>query len=224
MSMVAEQNRPRPRCTAITRVTGEQCRRHAQPDSDRCFKHDGRPIPRQCSAHSKQTGARCGNSAEPGLSVCRFHGSRSPRAQAKKLERATEAKALVLLENLSDDDHQPVVNPVVELSKLAAEVLYFKDVFRDEVAKLQTLETYDATGAEEVRAIIRLYERAVDRSQRLLVEMSRLDLDARLVRLDELQADLMFTAVIAVLNELGLDREQVSKARELLGAKLRALT
>ncbi len=65
-----------------------------------------------------------------------------------------------------------------------------------------------------------------DRTNRVLVSMARLDLDARLVRLSEAQADLLRRVVVAVLDstEMGLGTEARALGRRILARELTVVT
>jgi hypothetical protein len=133
-----------------------------------------------------------------------------------------EADARLLLNRLGEAE--PLGHPVTELLAIGAEARAWLRVLREQVACLKDL-TSGAGYIERARAVVMLYGDAMDRCERLLVNLVRLDLDARCVRLDEQQAELLADLVEKVLSspELGLDAPRAMTARLLVAAEARAL-
>lgn len=123
---------------------------------------------------------------------------------------------------LGREDLVPIADPLHQLQLLAAEVLRIKDIFADKVERLIDWTTEDISEKEEVRAVILAYERALDRCDHVLHGMARLDIDARLARVSEVQAAMLIRVVEAVLDsrELGLDREARILGRTILAQEL----
>ena len=120
----------------------------------------------------------------------------------------------------------PVHDPIAQLSLLAGEVVALKDVLGAKVAELKSWSYHDADEKEEVRVLVVLYERALAQCHRVLADMARLDLDTRLVKVSEAQADLLQHVIEAVLTspEVGLDRERQVAARTVLAKELGRVT
>ena len=177
---------------------------------------------RRCTATSKQSGQRCKRLASPGCAVCVMHGSRAPQVRAKAAERIVEAEARTLLDRIG---HEPVTDPVGALSELAGEVVALKDILGEKVVELREWTYSDKPGREDVRAVLGAYERALDRCHRVLEGMTRLDLEARLVRLSEAQADLLERVIEAVITapELQLSPRFRAMARKVVIRELQAL-
>lgn len=116
-------------------------------------------------------------------------------------------------------------NPLFALSQLAIEVVTMKNHLLERVAKLSQDDwTYgDRLGIEQVRAEIQLYERAVDRTARLLVDIGRLNLDERLVKISERQGNLISEILQKVLGKIGLTDEQRETAQTELATEFRKL-
>lgn len=107
---------------------------------------------------------------------------------------------------LRAEGYEPIGNPVEELLKLGAEVTAFKDVLRQRAAELEDPEWINRSslGVQDVVAVVAAYERALDRCERTLTNMLRLDLEARRVRLDEQQGELLAAVIKGVISDLGL--------------------
>lgn len=159
-----------------------------------------------CSGH-RSDGAPCANWPIKGGTVCaQRHGGSAPQVRRSALVRVEEARARGILERLEHPEPGP--HPVVALLRLADEVVAWQSVLRDRLGELTTLATKDSFGAERERAVVLLYERALDRSAKLLTDLAKLDLQARALKLDEQTAAGVVRAVVEALRRVGLaDRE-----------------
>ncbi len=99
-----------------------------------------------------------------------------------------------------------------------------KYLLSERTGELDDLVLTDQAGHEEVRATLSAYERALDRCGRLLVAMARLNLEDRLVKMDEAMLVLLAETMLRVLGspDLALSAGQVVTARTMLAAELRA--
>jgi hypothetical protein len=172
---------------------------------------------RQCKATSKQSGERCKRRVSPGATVCAIHGGKAPQVIAKAQERLVEAESRVLLERLGAPDS--LGNPVDELLAIGAEARSWLTVLRERVSELNSLTSTDKLAVERERAVVTLYERALDRTGRLLAELVKLNLDARRVAIDEMQTEMIFRALTAALATL--PKQYQEPARLALVAALR---
>jgi hypothetical protein len=131
--------------------------------------------------------------------------------------RVTETDALAALATM---DIQPVDDPLRELSLLAGEALGWKKLLRDRVAELTSLGYAGATG-EQTRATVQLYGAALDRLERILVSIARLDIDTRLAAITERQAEMHLTALEAGLAEAGITGKEAAAVKASTGRHLR---
>jgi len=122
-----------------------------------------------------------------------MHGGAIPAVRRKAKMRLAEADAKRALQRL---DVEPVDDPVGALLALAAEVVALKDVLAGKWA---------GSRRDDEAAVVDAYGRALDRAGRLLVEVNRLGLEERLVRVREVQAARIVEAVRAALTDLGVD-------------------
>lgn len=138
-----------------------------------------------------------------GYGRCRKHLGNAPTvAKAAERERL-EDRARAELARL---DVTPVDNPLEELQKLAGRVLAWEEVIGGLVNGLSGIRYESEHGGEQLRAEVALLERAMDRCERVLVAMARLNIDERLVRVTERQGSLLVEAVKGALDDLGIDR------------------
>ena len=133
----------------------------------------------QCSAKSKQTGLQCKARAIEGGKVCRAHGGANPAAIAKAQERLLEAK---IAGELAQVTIEPVTNPIGHLAELGGEVLAWLELCRRNLEHLRAWEYADLKESMDVRPLIAVYERALDRAVVTMERMARLGLDAETLR------------------------------------------
>lgn len=160
----------------------------------------------------------------PGIGRCKNHGGSTPnhrRAAAREQARRTAQEALELL---GREGVTPVANPLEALANLAGEIVATKDIFRERVAQLreEAWRYSDAKGGEQLRAEIAMYERALDRSARVLADIARLKIDERLTAITEQQGQMLASVVVAVLERLDLG-ERAAEVRELVAVELERL-
>lgn len=178
---------------------------------------------RRCTA-TNAAGARCAKAAILGGSVCRSHGGAAPQVKAQAARRLAEAGAARSLK-LADVEVTPIEDPLSKLADVAAMAVAWMDHI---APKLDELHSWSATtegGTEQVRALVALFERSMDRSQRFLADWVRLGFDERMVAMNERQASLVAEVLRAVLDdpELGLDEDTRQVGRTVAARHLRAV-
>lgn len=173
----------------------------------------------RCHAKSKSTGQQCRHSAIEGGSVCRTHGGRAPQVRAKAAERLVEAEVRAALAQL---DVNPVDDPLTELSRLAGQVVAFKDKMAELVNQLEDRIRYeDVKGAEQLRSEVAVWERALDRCNTVLGTMARLKIDERLAAISEKQAAIVIAAIDAALDAVDVPGDRRPTARKAAARHLR---
>lgn len=103
---------------------------------------------------------------------------------------------------------EPVADPLGELGRLAAQSTAFMDALGARVNALDSIRFTDAKGTEQLASEIALYERAMDRTARLLKLLVDSGFEQRRLELDEQTAGLFVTAMRQVLARLDLTPEQ----------------
>lgn len=169
-----------------------------------------------CGARCRD-GTACSNPPMRGGERCRMHGGASPRARAAAERRQVEGQARTVLAELGVT---PVDDPLAQLLRLAGEVLAWQRATAALVNQLDHIR-YQGGSGEQLRAEVQLYERSMDRAVAVLSAIARLNIDERLARISEQQADRLIGAIEAALTEVGLTGEQALTAKRVVARHLR---
>ncbi len=182
----------------------------------------GDPSPSgRCRARTKR--GPCQAFPVRGATVCVAHGGRAPQVKAAAARRVAEAEVTAAAERYARTAG-PVDDPLSALLAVAGEITGFKDYLAARVAELRAESwRYAGATAEQLRAEVGLYERALDRTARVLVDINRLGLEERRTALAESQGALIAGAMLRVLDALNLTAEQQAAAVEVMPRELRAL-
>jgi hypothetical protein len=178
-----------------------------------------------CGSRLRQKEGSCRKPAGWGTShvgygACRLHGGNTSTQVTGAQRRQVEDGARRVLAGLGIAE--PVANPLLALQQLAGEILALKDALRGMVEQLKSVR-YGAEGGEQIRGEVILYERALDRCTRILVDIARLGIDERLARISEQQGELVAHAIGAILNDLNLTAEQRALVPSIVPKHLRAI-
>lgn len=155
--------------------------------------------------------------------MCTDHGAnRGSHQSGLAAVRGIDAKAAErLTEILSEHGEKllrpdPVSDPLSELLELAAEMKALKEILRQVAAYLYSKDRIryaHAKVGEQLRMEILLYERAVERYAKILIDISKLKIEERLAGIRQQTADMLERALDAAIEEMqvGLDRRQPAK-------------
>jgi alpha-D-ribose 1-methylphosphonate 5-triphosphate synthase subunit PhnG len=175
-----------------------------------------------CGAKKRQGEGTCRRPAgwgtdHAGVGHCKLHGGCTKNQRKKAKSQIVDAEVREILQR---EPLNPVSDPLHQLQMLAAEILRIKDIFAAKVEALSEWEYRNDDDNEELRAVIQGYERGLDRANRVLVSMARLDLDERFARIDEARAIVVAAVIERVLDGVGVDPKSIdvraSVARELI--------
>jgi hypothetical protein len=158
----------------------------------------------KCGGKLKRRDGTCARPAgwgtdHPGTGRCKLHGGSTPSHR----KAGVEAQARAELARL---DLPPVEDPLSELAKVCGQVIAWKDSMAERVNQLRSLR-YSTEGGEQLRAEVALWERALDRCERFLTAMARLNIDERLARISEERAEVIITVFTAALERNGIEGE-----------------
>lgn len=178
---------------------------------------------RQCRATSKRSGERCRRAAIIGGWVCSVHGGKAPAVKAKALQRVAAAEAESFVAQQVDMRGPLTLGDVYrELLRTAALAVEWRNLLESKVADLNAWR-YKAfgPGTEQLRSEVALFERAMDRTAKVLELIARLDIDARAKALTAHQGQLVAGAVQRILNALNLTPEQLALVPVVVPLELR---
>lgn len=177
----------------------------------------------RCGAAPKAGSKRtepCNKWPVKGEKRCRFHGGvhkHSAKTQARYQTNEAVKKAVRVL------DIKPVEDPLTALKLLAGEVLAWKDEMARHVGDLTHIR-YRTENAENLRAEVELFERAMDRCATVLSIIAKLNIDERLAAITEQQAAVLTTALFTAFEAAGLritDTTMKKAIAKNFGASLR---
>jgi hypothetical protein len=185
-------------------------------------RHD----PRVCGARKRQGEGLCGQAAgwgtdHPGSGRCKLHGGRTAAQGTNVARRQVEEQAREVLAELG----APAVgDPLEALLLLGGQVLAWQRATAELVNRLESVRYRSANGSEQVRAEVVVYERAMDRACTVLSAIARLNIEERLARVSERQADAVVAAVEAGLASAGVTGAAAVEARKVVARRLRVLS
>jgi len=175
----------------------------------------------KCGGTNRQ-GAPCGNPAGKntdhfGSGNCSNHGGSTPSGRIHALNQQAERL-------LYKHDAAPVADPLEALQRLAGRALALEETIGELVNNLRSVRYETETGGEQLRSEVAVLERAMDRCGRLLVDIAKLNIEERLARVTEQQAQMTMEALSAALGEIGISAEQQREARVRVARHLRVVT
>lgn len=155
-----------------------------------------------------------------GSGRCSWHGGTSPTGSQSAREQRIEAEARKVLYR---HDAPAVTNHLDALQRLAGRALALEETIGAIVNDLRSVRYESKGGGEQLRAEVAVLERAMDRAGRLLVDIAKLNIEERLARVTEQQAEQVSAALAAALAEMGLTQDQQRQARTGVARHLRAV-
>lgn len=170
------------------------------------------------SRHHPEWGTPCRGRAMRGQLVCASHGGRATRAKVNAARRTAEHEAeVVLRRRLGTVTERDVRNPVAALARLAGQIDAETEAARAEVAELTELVDHRIG---DIDPMVRLYERMLDRSKAILVDMERLGIATRFADIEEATAAAHLPIILGALEDLGIDTPEM---RSALATRMRAI-
>lgn len=177
----------------------------------------------------KPDGVRCGNWPIRGGTVCVAHGGRSPATAAAAQKRLAEAAVVKVVEVSTKRRVGALVargdlsDPYQALLDVAGRTVVWMERVGEMVEELESIR-YRGAVSEQMRAEAELYGTLLKDSAQVLATISRLNLDARLVRIREEQARMVQQAVEKGLRAAGVYGEALQRARVETAKYLRVIS
>lgn len=173
------------------------------------------------------------------VGFCDKHDSYAGQARREEvlaeLDRITEGDRKEMIKILRDGEllhrkiaeltdlteYSPITNPYEELYRLAGQTIKWKDILAERVANLEYLGYGTEHTGEQVKAEVQLFTAALAEARTILVSISKLDVEERMVRIAEAQAMMIAEVLGRVLDSLGMDETMVLRARSSVAERLR---
>lgn len=196
----------------------------------RAVERKGRPCS-ECACGARNKNSRGLDGISPtctqwpidGGKRCKMHGGGTPQARKAAARNVAERKARKTLAEVGE--YVPVENPLTELAQVAGRARAFMEILEGHVATLQNLAQDNPSGPDSAHVELQLYERAMDRTGRLVEALAKLNIDERLATISERQADAVIAAIEAALTAVGIrDPEQRAEAKRVAGRHLTAVS
>lgn len=224
MSAAETEPDPESRCTATARSTGKQCGRKAMAGATVCDMHGGKAPQVRRAAETRA--ARVDAEAQAQRMVARAGVDADPIEHL--LESLHRAAALVEVwgEMVSKID-QEAEEDAAEAGGIRGELGYEEDTDEDSPYELRVrsrdrLLALDRHGQATVHPYMREYEAALERRAKFAKLCADAGVAERRVEIAEQQGQMMARAVVAILDELGVDR--TPEVNRTVGRHLRLLS
>lgn len=179
---------------------------------------------RHCGANKRQGEGTCTRPAgwgtdHAGYGRCKLHGGSTPnQSRAAQLVKL-ESDARVLFDKVAPEV-VPVTNPLAAYAVFAGRVMAWLDLMDSLLSDIDSARYRGAT-AEQIRGEVVLYERAMDRANTVLLSYAKLNIDERLVKIEEGKAAMVVDAVNAVIAYLGATGGRAAEARRVAARHLK---
>jgi hypothetical protein len=172
----------------------------------------------RCGAKKRQgeDGETCTQMAgwgteHPGTGHCKLHGGNTRNQRVAAANEIAEREVRAALAEL---DVRPVDDPLTALLQLGGQAIAWQETIAGIVNELEGRIRYaGANGAEQLRAEVALYERAMDRTAHIIGLIARLNIEERLTRIAEQQAERVLAAIDEALACAGVVGEPAVQAR-----------
>ena len=216
------------------------CRNHEIDGLEFCLQHvpddmldEAEEITstRRCRHGFGEPGA-CRNLATGGTAParCKVHGANAGGVISKQAStRVVEGRVQDRLAQIMAESGErllsprPIGNPLAELLQLAAEMGEWKTIMQEIVLYLLSKDrirsAHNRVG-EQLRAEVLLFERAQERYAKILLDIQKAGIEARLAAIEEHQVRMVEQALTAALTASGLDLLGQDKARTVLRREL----
>lgn len=201
----------------IEEKRGHPCERWIAVDKEFCGAHQEIPEDRRCHGKGKP------HLAMKNQHVCGIHGGKAPHnLRAAERRRVKEKLVQQVARFLEKNGFERVTNPLEELQEVAGETVAIKDYLRGFVQRIEEIR-YQGGSGEQIRGELQAYQAALRDTVNVLAVMARLDIDGRLVRVEEAKAVLLIEAVNGALGDAGVSGELAQRIRDAIADRLEAI-
>lgn len=168
---------------------------------------------------------------------CEAHKDR-PKAEKERAERnlkivssevsdetvaESEAEITRLVKRSTDEISGSVL--LEKVTQMINNITAFEDFAYNKVNELEgEIRFQDRAGAEQLRSEVAIYERALDRSSRVLTAVAKLGIDAQLASATKQQREMIEGVLTRTLARIGLSNEQLQEARSVMADEFRKVS
>lgn len=173
-----------------------------------CMEREG--MLRYCTIKSGQ------GTSHLGIGKCKLHGGATPNHIVSAERIKANNSALEMLQEMGRP--APIGNPIDELFEVTALIIQWKDVCVQKVKELETFDiAHSSTRPEQIKAVIELFERGIERARDTLISLEKLNLEQKRIDLKANQGTLIAETISKIImnQSLGLSDDQIDKARHL---------
>lgn len=196
----------------------------------------GEPLPGKCGAKLRNKAAKdlgleryCGKLAgmgtlHSGSGKCKLHGGSTQSHTRGAMTAKITTEIATMAAQLGEPT--PLGPPEVEMFRLVSKMKTWSEILESQLDMLNgQLVVTDQAGIEHTRAMIEIMERGWDRLQNALSFVLKLDLQKRVVALEEQQARLVAAAFLGIIlsQDLKLSEAQVNLARAMFAEEMSRL-
>jgi hypothetical protein len=174
--------------------------------------------------HLEMVDDRCPMWAIKGGFVCYHHGGSAPQTIAAAKQRLKTREVEAYADSvLAHEGIEAIDDPLGELSRLASGSKKLMEALGARVNSLDQLEHFDAKNSPAIKAEVLMYERALDRTARLLESLVKAGYAERQIKIQESEALMVAGVLKRTIAALGLTPEQQQRAQQVLAEEFRAL-
>lgn len=183
---------------------------------------------RLCGAKKHQGDGTCAKEAgwgtdHLGEGNCKLHGGCTPNGRKSANLKLLEREARELFGKVMPEA-PPVENPLAAYAELAGRVLAWMKLMDSLLDSLKSVSGKSEWSGEQVRPVVELYERSMDRANVVLGSYARLRIDERLAEITEKQKLTVVRAIEAALDEIGVTDDARTDARRRVARHLRLVS
>lgn len=183
----------------------------------------------RCGGKKRQGEGTCTQAAgwgtsHAGTGRCKLHGGSTPTQEAGAARIELERTVRRYLDN---PDAEPMRDPGDKLLRLASRIEAAVDAVGDRVNMLTEVSVQTIAGGEQVKAEVQVWDKLLGRLHAILVDIQKLGLMDREVKLAEQQATMLSAALRDMVAEarlrLDLNEAEGAALMDLVGEMLQRL-
>lgn len=169
-------------------------------------------MPQMC----KHSDEGCVNAAVDESGVCKKH--KGSKAEVERNKQSVQTK---MRQQASKSDTSTVSRVLEGMLEELDSIRNWQEEAREKVDDLDgNWRFQDKAGGEHLRSEVSVYERAMDRTARVLKDMTRLDIDARVAGIEKKQAEFMLMVLMRAMDKAGIQQQDANKVVSLVGQEL----